>query len=231
MKQILILLAFLASSCITNIFNTEPTATVTPDYSLAYRSVVLLYVSDTDGGKVVASGFAYDKDHIITAGHFCISALEIQIFKSHTENIGMKYYNDDMEIKIMQNIEILEMSRVQDLCMLKKENHGLVPLKIIEDYSKVKIRDNVTIVGAPSGIAIGEFYGKVMFLKYDGDIKVLKEMLVVSAAATGGVSGSPIILDKTGEVIGVLVRGHPYFDHLSFGTNGAKLKKFIDGLK
>jgi hypothetical protein len=231
MKRILFLFVFLVSSCITNTFHTKTVVTA-PDNSLTYRSAVLLYVEDPGQGKILATGFAYDKDRIMTAGHFCIDALEIQIFKSHREDIRMKYYDEDMEIKTRINIEIEEMSMVEDLCMLRKDDHGLVPLKIIEDYSTVKIRDNVTIIGAPSGIAIGEFYGNVMALEYAGFGPLeIKNTLVVSAPSTGGISGSPIILDRTGEVIGVLVRGHVYFDHLSFGINGDKIKQFVNGLK
>jgi len=231
MKRILLLFVFLVSSCVTNIFQTKEVISA-PDNSLAYRSTVLLYVDDPDGGKIVASGFAYDENHIMTAGHFCVSALEIQIFKSHKEDIRMKYYDEDMDIKTRYHLEIEEMSRVEDLCTLRLVGHDLPPLKIIDDYDTVKIRDNVTIIGAPSGVAIGEFYGNVMALDYDGfGPKEIQNMLVVSAPATGGVSGSPIILDKTGEVIGVLVRGHIYFDHLSFGVNGKKIKEFLNGLK
>jgi len=203
-----------------------------PDNSLAYRSTVLLYVEDSDGGGVVASGFAYDEDHIMTAGHFCVSALEIQIFKSHKQDVRMKYYDKDMKVKVRYFLEIEEMSRTEDLCVLRSVKHGLPTLKIVDDYDKIKIRDNVTIVGAPSGIAIGEFYGNVMALEYDGfGPKEIQDMLVVSAPSTGGISGSPIILDSTGEVIGVLVRGHVYFDHLSFGVSGKKIKKFLDEMK
>jgi hypothetical protein len=223
----LLLFVFLASSCVTNIFQTKEIISA-PDNSLAYRSVVLLYVNNPDGGRIVGSGFAYDENRIMTAGHFCMSAPETQIFK----DISMKYYDENMDIQTRYYLEIEEISKVEDLCMLRLVGHGLPPLKIVDDYSKVKIRDNVTIIGAPSGIAIGEFYGNVMALEYSGfGAKEIQGMLVVSAPSTGGVSGSPIILDKTGEVIGILVRGHVYFDHLSFGVNGEKIKEFISGLE
>jgi S1-C subfamily serine protease len=204
-----------------------------PDNTLAYRSVALLYVqSPKTKNIVVATGFAYDEDRIITAGHFCISALEIQIFESHTQSINMKYYDHEMNIKRKYSLEISEMSKEQDICMLKKESHGLIPIKVIEDYSDAKIGDSVSVVGVPEGTAVGEFYGHVMALSYEGFGPInIKGTLVVSAPSTGGISGSPIILDRTGEVIGIIVMGHTFFDHLSYGINGDKLNKFIEEWK
>jgi len=61
---------------------------------------------------------------------------------------------------------------------------------------------------------MGEFEGKVMSLFYKNNVlKNLKNKRVVSSPSTRGLSGSPIILEKTGEVIGVLVMSYPVFDH------------------
>jgi len=198
----------------------------------AYRAVTLLTIKSPSGGGVSATGFAYDKDRILTAGHFCISALKIQTFESHTNDIQMTYYNDDFKLVTKKNVEVDDMSTIQDICILKKKNHGLWSLPITKSYTKLKIRDKVTIVGFPSGTAMGEFGGRIMSLFYKGSgPKTIKNKLVVSSASTGGISGSPIILDRTGEVIGILVMGHIFFDHLSFGITGKDLNTFISGLK
>jgi len=123
-----------------------------------------------------------------------------------------------------------DLSRVRDLCVLKKPNHGMPPLPITEDYSTVNYRDEVLIIGAPLGAAVGEFKGHVMELYYRGSEKYLKGKLVVSAASISGVSGSPIILSRTGEVIGVLVMGHKMFDHISFAVNGKHLRDWVNSL-
>jgi len=199
---------------------------------MANESVVMLEVRSPSGKGMSASGFAYDKDRIITAGHFCISALEIQIFESHTEDIHMKYYDDDGETKKTEGLVVDDFSRTEDLCMLKKVNHGIPPLPVVSDYSKVRKRDIVTVIGAPNSVAVGEFEGRVMLPYYKGSSSItVKNKLVVSSPSTGGVSGSPIILNRTGEVIGVMVRSHRYFDHLSFGVNGEDLIKFVNGVK
>lgn len=216
----------------TNVYNSHPA--VISDYNVAgaYRSVALLTIESPSGYTVSATGFAYDKDRIITAGHFCISALEIQIFESHSNDVQMTHYNDKFELVTQKKVEIDDLSKTQDLCVLKKKNHGLRPLPVTQNYNKLKIRDKVTIVGFPSGVAMGEFDGRVMSLFYKGlGPDSIKGKLVVSSASTGGISGSPIILEETGEVVGVLVMGHIMFDHLSFGITGKDLRIFVNGLK
>jgi hypothetical protein len=232
-KIIAMVLALMVSACsTTNIYNGGPEAVSNYNIGAAYQSVVLLRAKSPNGMVLSATGFAYDKDRVLTAGHFCIDALKIQIFESGGKSIEMDYYDSELNLKNTDGLRVEEISDVSDLCMLRKENHGLPTLKIVEDYSKLKIRDNVTIVGAPSGVVIGEFSGKVMSLRYTGlGSSMLTGKMVVSSASTGGISGSPIILDRTGEVVGVLVVGHVYFDHLSFGVNGDDIHVFLNGLK
>ena len=230
MKHLLLCIFLIITGCTTNIYNSTPMV-ANHNVEAAYRSVALLNIKSPSGKEVSASGFGYDKDRILTAGHFCISALEIQIFESHKENITMEYYDEDYEKVKKINVVVDDFSRIQDICILKKENHGLRPLPIVEDYKKIKIRDIVIIVGNPLGIVLGEFEGRVMSLFYDGGPRTVTNMLVISSASTGGISGSPVILNRTGEVIGILVRGHIFFDHLSFAVNGKDLNTFIKGLK
>ena len=229
MKRLLVLLAFLISSCVTNVYHVKPNI---PDNPLAYKSVALLYIKSPNGRGTVATGFAYDEDRIITAGHFCISALEIQIFESHKQDINMKYYDHNMDLKTKHNLEIEDISRTEDLCVLKKKGHSLIPLNMVKEYKNVKVGDSITVVGVPAGTAVGEFYGKVMSPVYYGFGPItVKGSMLISAASMGGISGSPIILDRTGEVIGVVVRGDRFFDHLTFGINGYRLNEFIKGFE
>lgn len=198
----------------------------------AYRSTALLMIYSPDGKSITATGFAYNKDLIITAGHFCIGALEIQIFDSHKQHIIMSNYDSELRERLIQkNIRIRDISKIEDLCILEKKDHGLFPLPIIKDYEELKVRDDVTVIGHPSGGPLGEFGGKIMSLSYKTTNLKVRGKLVVSSASTGGVSGSAVILDRTGEVIGVLVRSNKGFDHLSFGVTGKDLKVFVDGIK
>lgn len=228
MKKILVLLAVLLSSCVTNIY-TKPPKNFEP---LEYRSVAILYIQDTSNNAVLATGFAYDENHIITAGHFCISALKIQIFDSHKQSIMMRYYNHKMKVKDKGILVVKELSDTEDICVLEKENHGLLPLMLIDDYNKIKIGDAVSIVGSPSGTAMGKFYGNVMSTVYNGfGPNIIKNKLLVNAASTSGISGSPIIHSETGKVIGMVVMGHNAFDHLTFGVTGQQINNFVKDLR
>jgi len=146
---------------------------------------------------------------MITAGHFCISAIEQQ------EAISVDG----------QTAEIVRLSAMSDLCLLRS-NHRL-PALWIADYSKVKPQDPVLVIGYPQGIAKGGFTGQVMSPHYTGPIRILKGLLVVSAPSTGGISGSPV-LNSAGEVIGVLVMGSTRFPHLSFAVPGDQLHRFVE---
>ncbi len=228
MRYILLLLLSMLIGC-TNIYY-QKEVVVAQNHAIrnAYRSVGMLKIQSPTGEIRVATGFAYDKDNIITANHFCISALNVQIFESHTENISLVYHDSDHNTVEIKGLVVENMSRVEDLCMLKKENHGLIPLPIVNDYSKINIRDEVTIIGAPLGTVIGEFSGRVMSVSYDGlGSAALKGKLVTSCPIVDGISGSPVILNSTGEVIGVLVIGVP-FEHLGFSVRGDILKEFVE---
>lgn len=76
------------------------------------------------------------------------------------------------------------------------------------------------------GLAIGEFPGKVMDLSSNFPADILKGKLIVSSASTGGVSGSPVF-DAHGRVIGMLVMGPLFFDHLSICVGIDQVQKFL----
>lgn len=223
-------LALALSSCTYNTYHTINASPAQKTYSpgMAYQSIARLYIQ-SPGGQVTATGFAVDKDHLMTAAHFCISALEVQIFETHTENIQMEHYEDDLSIRHQSGLEVAELSRTRDLCLVKKENHGLQPLKMAQ-YNNVKVRDKVWIVGAPMGVFLAEYPGRIISTNMQHKNSKLKGKLVVSAASTGGVSGSPVLNDK-GEVIGVLVMGPMFFDHISICVPGSKLSTLMNKIK
>jgi len=233
MKRLFIIVALLLFGCTTNTYNYNKKNTV-DHIGLAYNSVVRLAV-ESSSGYVVATGFSYDKDRIITAGHFCVSAIEIQMFDTHVENIEMVFYNYNVDngsyaSKSVGGLKIESVSNVEDLCILRKNNHGLRPLKIADDYSKVKVRDKIVVVGVPSGFTLGEFYGRVMSTSFEKSSRLVRGKLMLSVDATGGISGSPVMLEETGEVIGVLVVSYGGFP-MSFAVRGDHLKTFVEGLE
>jgi S1-C subfamily serine protease len=191
-----------------------------------YNSVAI--VSVEHNGKKILSGtaFAYDKDHLLTAAHICLSAAKLQIFLTRQQSLFLTYTTDEnIRIKL-GGVEINNIFTTDDICMLKRPNHGLKPVNILGDYSKVKIKDRVFIVGAPVGVGVIDFHGKVISpSSYHGSVS-LRRRLIVSAAITGGSSGSPVF-NLDGEVIGILIMGHLTFDHLGVCVPSSRIHDFL----
>lgn len=137
----------------------------------------------------VCSAFAVDANTILTASH-CASEMtrggQVMVAGKYAHLVKIDYTNDVARLFI--------------------PNHGLKPLKIA---SSVDQGDEIWIVGYPLGVGapiithgwVGGWY---------------KQFIVVSAAATGGNSGSPILNDRN-EVVSMLVAG-PHYPHIGLGV-------------
>jgi V8-like Glu-specific endopeptidase len=108
--------------------------------------------------------------------------------------------------------------------VLEKEGHGLRPLKFAAE--EPKLDDEIHIVGAPAGFMISDQEGKVMDPNVKGRGYPIDNHMIVSAAATGGNSGSPVLSNK-GEVVGMLVLGLTGYDHLSICNRLGTIKRFL----
>lgn len=193
MKYLVILLALFYGACAYPIFQTAERK----DYS---NSVTLLSVSRNNKTVIAATGYAINKDTLVTAAHFCISAAELMVF----DNADLVAGNKKARIK--------RISDKDDLCLLYQPNHGLDPLPI--SNKKYPIRSDVLIVGFPQGIVLGHYKGEITGYDVEPDIPILKDLIVISAPSVGGLSGSPCMVD--GNVIGTLVMGSPAYPHLTF---------------
>ena len=197
------------------------------DLSNHYDSVAIITAEFSGRPMVAGTAFAIDKDHLLSAAHVCISALQIQIFMSRQKSLVLKQYDDRGNVKTTYGTEVEGISHTDDICILKRVDHGLRPVRISNNYKDVRTRDLVTIIGAPQGVVIGEFSGRVANPRLISPDAMLSQRLVVTAPATGGISGSPVF-DKNGLVIGILVAGHETFDHLSICINGDAILKFLN---
>lgn len=221
---ITLILFTLGIGCSYNTYYTNPQPNQYNPIS-SYQSVARLYI-DTPTGQMSATGFAVDKDHLMTAAHFCIPALEVQIFEDNTKSIHMEYYGNNLKTEHQSGLEVEEVSDTQDLCLIKKKDHGLRPLKIAY-YNDVGVGDRVWIVGAPLGVFLAEYPGRVIITKLIHNSFILNGKLIVSAASAPGISGSPVLNNK-GEVIGVLVMGPAAFSHISICVPGHQLHIMIN---
>jgi len=177
-------------------------------------------------GALVGSAFAYDENTLITAGHVCVSIYENQLKNILRNDIQITYLNNNGKLDVKHNAEIIEIDEPHDICLIELKNHGLIPLGLGK-YNSVGVGDTVYIVGAPAGVMVSAMQGEVMNPSTGTEFgPILKNKIIVSSAATGGSSGSAIVNDD-GKVVGMLVRGHPTYDHLSIGTTVKTIKRFL----
>lgn len=234
MKKILCLLGMFISisSCTLQVHTPNPIVVVnhSSEQELkeylpeSFKSVGKVSVKKThDDGMLTGTTFAYDKDHLLTAGHVCVDIYELQIKSVLEENIKLSYLLNGIEIGL-DGVEILEIDEPDDICLMKLKNHGLKPLKIA-DYSTVKRQDEIIVVGAPFGILLYAEKGVVIDTSYDINSS-RKDRLIVSAAIAGGNSGSPV-LNGNNEVIGLISMGHTMFDHLGVAIPSHKISRFL----
>lgn len=196
------------------------------DVKSAFNSVVKISMvvdsPEVGKGEISGSAWAIDEDNLITASHVCEAFIE---FRSMGAGKDMKITYFDgvgLDVRLANDMLIVVSDVANDVCLIRYEDHGLVPLK---PASKVEFGEAVYIIGAPMGFLGFIFDGRVVYTDYDLGEKY-KHKVVVSAASTGGNSGGPII-NQDGEVIGMLIAGAGSFDHFSIGTGLAAIRQIV----
>jgi S1-C subfamily serine protease len=194
----------------------------------AYKSVTRISArAIEDGGELSGTGFAIDKDNIMTAGHVCIGIMELQDQGVIGKEIYMDYYGPNGEtILTTDGLKILAVDPVNDICVISKKSHGLLPIVFAKDYGTVKVhKTSAFIVGAPLGIFATTYSGEVISTDLDFGA-FAQHKLVVNTPAAPGNSGSPVF-NENGQVIGMLIAGLGSFDHLSICTALPQLQLFV----
>ena len=202
----------------------NPIVAVNEQREVYWHSFGMIYAYDagTTEPGLIGTSFAISDDEMITAGHVCLSILTGQILRELEFSTRVTYLAGD-KLKEIKDIEVVKMDTVNDLCLLKKKNHGLTPLKLAKSVS---VGEDIRILGAPLGVFPMETDGKVMSLDSKHIDKELAGKILLSAPAFGGNSGGPIINEKA-EVIGVLVMGARIYPQISFAVHLDILKDFI----
>lgn len=154
------------------------------------KKVVLIEVENEEG-KGIGSGFLYnDKGDIITNAHVVEGAKKIKVKTSDTSVHSGKV--------IGMNIE-KDVAVVRVEALAKKE-----PLKIAQN-KKVEIGDQVIAFGNPHGLENTVTNGIISGVNRDFSIeeKKYKGVYQISAPIAPGNSGGPLVLQDTGEAIGI----------------------------
>jgi V8-like Glu-specific endopeptidase len=169
-----------------------------------YDSVAVLQSLPGDKGYRggTATGFAIDRKHLLTAGHFChsidnfnkegLAGDKISIVRS--DKRGMP------RIPILGTVVAYDKGR--DICILRSPGHSMRVIELAKSASSVLTEDAITVIGAPSGFFPVRREGTVIsvsgyrFQKYS-------DMLFIAVNIEAGNSGSPVIWKD--KVIGMIV--------------------------
>ena len=155
---------------------------------------------------------------ILTAGHICYNEhYEKQLASLKTFRVFTVH---DIEDK-PYSAKVIKINKEHDLCSLHVENMGHRPLKI--SAGVLEEGSELFNMAAPAAIFMEKNF-PLLHGYYTGRTPRGVDMYTVPA--TGGSSGSPI-LNKRGELVGMLHSVSTRFPFVSFGTNIEHIRPFI----
>ena len=176
----------------------------------------------TGSGSIVASGF--DGSYVLTAAHMCDRRTDLKILKEQKENspgdtFFAKHYVKDLD-DFTYNAEVVSYDSDLDACIVHVWGLFKSSLSIAKDPPV--IGDTVYNMAAPAG-----FFKRNLVPLFEGIYtgEWNKYASVYTIPAIGGSSGSPI-LNKEGELIGLIYARHHRFHHIVLSSTFKKLRNF-----
>ncbi|RKD24474.1 hypothetical protein BEP19_08790 [Ammoniphilus oxalaticus] len=155
------------------------------------KRVVSLEVDFMNGGQGIGSGFLYNNQgDIITNAHVVVGAVNIVVKGADTS---------------LHQGKLIGMSEEKDLAVVRVEGLAKQQPLSIARKKKIEIGDAVLAFGSPHGLENTVTTGIISGLNRDLEIEnsIYRGVYQTSAPIAPGNSGGPLILEKTGEVIGV----------------------------
>lgn len=168
---------------------------------------------------------------LLLLGHVCRSVQLGKLKGVLAGQINITFLGPYDIVLTQDGFAIKKISDELDLCVLEKDNHGIPPVELSDDWPFLRTGDEVTVLGSPMGVFLTTTKGHVTsktgagMLDYDPPERTAG-MLVLSAACYGGNSGGPVFYK--GKVVGVLVMGMVSYHHIHFATDVISLKQFLN---
>lgn len=155
------------------------------------KKVVSIETTYQDGSKGQGSGFLYnERGDIITNAHVVLGAGKIVVKGSDTSLYSGK---------------LIGISEEKDIAVVRVEGLASQEPLVMADTPEVDIGEKVIAFGSPHGLDNTVTTGIISGLNRDFTIEnsKYKGVYQISAPITHGNSGGPLVLENTGEVIGI----------------------------
>lgn len=169
----------------------EPQAPELKDLIRHHQQLTVSIRTISDQGEGIGSGFLYNElGDIVTNAHVVAGARQVSVRMSDTRT----YPGTIIGMNIEKDIAIV---RVEELA-------GTEPLEV-DAETKADIGDEVLAFGSPLGFENTVTTGIISGIDRDLEIEQTKYVGVyqISAPITQGNSGGPLIMQRTGKVIGI----------------------------
>ena len=159
-----------------------------------YVDITITVYSYNNNEVEVGSGFFINNNTILTCAHVVAPSGQIK----HSNNIEIKYHKKNY------NATVLAYDYQNDLAALIIENNDMVKEYFtFANINKINIGDQILTIGSPLGFEDVVLKGEVASNKIKYENEINKEYLFISNNISQGNSGGPVLLEDTGEVIGI----------------------------
>ena len=126
-----------------------------------------------------------------------------------------------------RSLKIIALDTEHDLCILEPD----LEKNSFDLASSYHMGERVTLIGHPRGLPqtiregrlVAEFHWAARWLPHNFEVK----SIMISATAYGGNSGSPVI-NRFGNVVGVLFAGDPRFSTEGYIVPLESIKRFLN---
>lgn len=174
--------------------------------AVSFPQVVCVH-GETNQGKVEGSGFVVGPGYILASGHEANQATRLEV-----------QFQDGS----VYAASVLSVSGALDLALLQISYQGVEPLSFVS-ANTAKVGESVLAVGCPFGLNHSASQGIISAPERTlGDRPVLQTDVAINPGSSGGP-----LLNKQGEVVGVVLGMLPEARGIAFAVPGREVRRFL----